>query len=1053
LRFFKKSADKTEPDIQDLLLTAVVSLYLYMAKTAKLKGDELNFIDRILHSMFGNDIPLYKLEQARRKVLSFRDAANLLNLHLSISDRSKIILNLVTLAFHERNQLNILGSLEIVELTDLLRLDVSSLDNIYQLMEGKRDVIDLPALVNTSAESLLMNSMVWAAHGGDFRFLGADGKARFVFIMIESLVLFYPDTCADNQLCRIVDSGEERKLESARFHRLKDDSVILLQGNAGELRISTKDLWLIYNLGSRSINISCPETGVQLRYHDHKFHLESKNKYTPSKELALDELPLPSCAGSVLQLLTREVADDTSVKQTGDYYLCRDKQGVFVQAQPNSSALLHFYYAEEQLLVQNITDFIVFINRIPIVKANPVSFIQNQDIISIGGANYLVNKHWELIEIPLQVGELLVEDISHAFKGGKTALAHIHFSVLKGNMLAIMGPSGSGKTTLLQVLLGDIKAKQSRIRIDDKDYETNFPFFRKHIGYVPQDDLLFPNLSVYENLFYRIKLALPNLKNKEEIRTRIENLLHNVGLFEQRRMIVGDVMNKKLSGGQRRRLNIALELILNPAIIVLDEPTSGLSSKDSENIAEFLCALKEQNKIILCTIHQPNATVFKAFDQVLLLDKGGVQVYYGDSKEVFGYFEEELSTSGDRQEYLQIKRKLQMPEYFYDLIETPDFSGNRRFPPEYWERKFRDHSFRKALEINTKKELIVQAKYPVAKKALHQSIRNLLLLTRRSFLNKQRSKINLIMTLFVAPLLALLTAFVLRGAQEGKTYSFMDNQNTLLFGFISIIIFIFIGLANSIDDILGEKRSIQREMKLNISANCHLLSKQAVLFIMTLVQVVLYYFISAWVLGMRGFFLPQSIFLLLSGIIGYSMGLFFSSIIKDRSAIINILPLIIIPQIMFSGAVIRFAEMNKSLRINHKSEIPEFCQAIPSRWLFEGWTVASARLNLLEHEKKSFLKTVKDTSRGYEQYISTVAVHNEFLDAHPDTRYSNKLIQNSVKLAHGDYLNQARNIFLSYKIEFLGRERDTIKLDIIVSLLMIGLFSLLTLLRLRYGFR
>ncbi|MDD2227970.1 MAG: ABC transporter ATP-binding protein [Candidatus Cloacimonetes bacterium] len=1053
MKIFPSPPRKAEHQLQDTLLTAVVSLYLYMAKTAKLKGEELNFIDRILHSMFGNDIPLYKLEQARRQVLSFREAANYLNQHLSLSDRSKIILNLVTLAFHERKKLNILGSLEIVELTDLLRLDVSLLDSIYQLMEGQRDVIDLPALVSTNADSLLMNSMVWAAHGADYRFIGTDATSRFVFIMIESLVLFYPDGGRNNQLCRIIDSGEERELESKRFHRLRDDSIIILQGRVGELRISTKDLWYIYNLGSRTISISCPDTGVKLRYQAHKFHLVSKNKYIPGKELALDELPLPTCSGSVLQLLTREVANDTLINKTGDYYLCRDKQGVFVQAQPNSSALLHFYYADEELLVQNISDLVVYINRIPITRANPVSFIQNQDIISIGTANYLINRHWELIEIPIQVNELVVEEISHSFAGGKTALANIHFNIPKGTMMAIMGPSGSGKTTLLQVLLGELKASRSSIRIDGLDFASNLPFFQKHIGYVPQDDLLFPNLTVYENLYYRIKLALPNLKNKEEIRTRIENLLHNVGLFEQRHMIVGDVMNKKLSGGQRRRLNIALELILNPVVIILDEPTSGLSSKDSENIAEFLCDLKEQNKIILCTIHQPNATVFAAFDQVLLLDKGGRQVYFGDSKEVFTYFDDELVQSGKHNDFLVSKRDLKAPDYFYDVIETSDFHGNRLFPPDYWEQKFRSYSFRKAMEGSVEEQSADSTQAQSSHKQLHFSPRNLFLLTRRNFLNKLRSKINLTMTLLVAPLLALLTAFVLRGTTEGTPYSFLDNQNVLLFGFISVIIFIFIGLANSIDDILSEKRSIQREMKLNITAKCHLLSKQAVLLIMTLVQVLLYYFISAAVLGMRGYFLPQSIFLLLSGMVGYSMGLLFSSIIKDRSAIINILPLIIIPQIMFSGAVIRFAEMNKSLRINHKSEIPEFCQAVPSRWLFEGWTVASARLNLLEYEKKNFLKTVKNTSRGYEQYMIDVSAHNLFLDAHPDTRYGNELIRSSVKLAHGDYLNQSRNIFLSYKTMVWGKERDTIKLDIIVSLLMIGLFSLLTLLRLRYGFR
>ncbi|MDY0151712.1 MAG: ATP-binding cassette domain-containing protein, partial [Candidatus Cloacimonas sp.] len=584
---------------------------------------------------------------------------------------------------------------------------------------------------------------------------------------------------------------------------------------------------------------------------------------------------------------------------------------------------------------------------------------------------------------------------------------------------------------------------------------ANYAFFQKHIGYVPQDDLLFPNLTVYENLRYRLKLALPNLKNAGEISTRIENQLHSVGLFEQRNMIVGDVLNKRLSGGQRRRLNIALELILNPMIVVLDEPTSGLSSKDSENIAEFLGELKEQNKIIFCTIHQPNATVFRAFDQVLLLDKGGKQVYFGDSQEVFAYFDEELAQSGKRKEFLNTKRSLQMPDYFYDVIETTDGQGNRRFNPDYWERKYRDHRFRKAMDIqtHTKNQEQVKAESKAHHKGCSTILRNLYLLTCRNFINKSRSKMNLIMTLLVAPLLAALTAFVLRGVPDDLPYTFLENQNSLLFGFISVIIFVFIGLANSIDDILGEKRSIQREMKLHISAACQLFSKHIVLLVLTALQVVLFYFISAWVLGMRGFFYPQSTFLLLSGMIGYSLGLLFSSFIRDRSAIINILPLIIIPQIMFSGAVIRFADMNGSLRIKHKSEIPEFCQLVPSRWLFEGWVVASAKQNTAQREKASFVSEARDSALPYSAYMAKVDAYNSFLASHPESHYASKQINNAVMIAHGSYLNQGRNIFLSYKTSILGNEYDTFYLDLLVSLLIVIVCGIVTWMRLRYGFR
>jgi ABC-type multidrug transport system ATPase subunit/ABC-type multidrug transport system permease subunit len=1051
-RLFKKR--KSGEDVMDKLLTAVVSVYLYMARTAKLKGEEINFIDRILHSMFGNDIPLYKIEQARQQVLSIREAANYLNVHLGSADRSKIILNLISLAYHDRSKIHVLGSLEIVELTDLLRLDVSSLDSIYSLFEGKTDTVELPAAVFSSEKSVLRNSMLWAPQNADLKYLGSDAKSSLFFIMIESLVLLSCDYGGSTKPCRILEGEIQRHLEPHRFYRLKEESVLIIPGAHGDIRMQTTDLWFLYDLGNSPRSIALPENAAcgKLNYRNRRFYLESGSKRKQIRELALDEIPCPDTDQTVFHLLREGDNSNKLLLASIDYILCKDKTGLTLKTESSSSALLKLHYAEGQLTATRL-DGDIFINRI--LLQDSTQFILNQDIISFGDTNYLINRNWELIEIPIQIGEICVSEISHSFGEGNIALSSIAFRIPKGSMMAIMGPSGSGKTTLLQILLGDIKASHSRISIDGMDFYANYTFFQKHIGYVPQDDLLFPNLTVYENLLYRIRLALPTLKNKTEIRTRIENLLHSVGLYEQRHMLVGDVLNKKLSGGQRRRLNIALELVLNPMIIILDEPTSGLSSKDSENIAEFLSDLKEQNKIIICTIHQPNSTVFAAFDRVLLLDKGGVQVYFGGSKEVFGYFGDELLQSENRKAYLETKLSLLMPDYFYDLIETPDRTGNRRFPPDYWERKYRNHRFRLAMDTQSQcsntHDSETQTK--AARKTEAHGWRNTLNLILRNFLNKSRSKINLIMTLFVAPLLSVVTSFVLRGGPNGDSYNFLANENSWLFGFISIIIFIFIGLANSIDDILMEKRSIIRELKLNISAGSQLISKHAVLLVMTTVQVLLYYIISAWILGMRGYFVPQSIFLLLSGITGYGLGLLFSSLIKDRSAIINILPLVIIPQIMFSGAVIQFDKMNSSLKLNHQSEIPEFCQLIQSRWLYEGWVIASARKNLLERHKDHFQKAMKDTNLGYAAYMQLVENHNHFLERHPEESYGNEVLKGMVQLAHGDYLNKGRNTFLSHRIILFGKERQTVVLDLYVSLAMILLSVVLTWIRLRFSFR
>ncbi|PKN78933.1 MAG: hypothetical protein CVU48_06805, partial [Candidatus Cloacimonetes bacterium HGW-Cloacimonetes-1] len=702
--------------------------------------------------------------------------------------------------------------------------------------------------------------------------------------------------------------------------------------------------------------------------------------------------------------------------------------------------------------IEAISTTAIYANRTPINQA--VSFALNNDNLGIEGRNYIVNRNWELIEIPLEIRELAVNDIHHQFQNGHVGLSGISFTLSQGNMMAMMGPSGSGKTTLLQVLLGEITPTRSNITIDGLNLGEHLAFFQKYIGYVPQDDLLFANLTVFENLYFKLRMSLPKIRDQREIYSRIENLLHSVGLYEQRNMIVGDVMNKKLSGGQRRRLNIALELVMGPMIIILDEPTSGLSSKDSENIIEFLSELKDQGKIIICSIHQPNAAIFKRFDRILLMDRGGVEVFFGNGTEVFDYFDDEIQRLGNL-EY-NMKKQLCMPELFFDILEFADERGQRVFPPEYWEQKYRDRSFRRLIangnQVNNSEILEREEQ----NKPIHHSFGNFILLIRRNFLNKMRSKLNLMMTVLVAPLLAFLTAFVLRGVPDGMAYSFYDNLNAPLFDFISIIIFIFIGLANSIDDILGEKRIIQREKKMNVSAFCQLNAKHFVLLIMTIIQVLAYYYIAAGVLGMRGFLVPKAGILLLTGITGYTLGLLFSAFIRERAAIINILPLIIIPQIMFSGAVIRFQDMNDSLKINRHQEIPEFCQLVPSRWLYEAITIASAQFNSFSHYKHKFdqysINAMKNPQTTYEEYQRNSDAYVHYLQIHPERMYQNKVTNMSTNLAHGQYQNRSQNTFMSFRVRVLGREVDTIKLDILIIISLIGLAWLGTLIKLKYWY-
>lgn len=1057
IKVFSKRKKATQSKL-DVLLQSVVSVYLYMAQTAKLSGSEINVIDRILHSMFGNEIPLYQIEQARRNILSIRDAANQLNACLSPADKIKLILNLISLAYHDRSKIHVLGNVEIVELVDLLRVDVNILDLVYDLFETDACRLDIPLELFTSRQThYLLNSMVWGKSGSDFTLKNTDDSYRF--IIIENLVLVAQEQGQIPSQANLVNSqnGEILALQNQRFYRIRDTNTLQIKSGATQLCFSLEDIWRLYAIRSSASLFSRVVDDThksRICYKDGRLILDkgTRNYGLRAHQLALDEqLTDHQKTCTVAEFILHKATDRESDESLNERYLELENNKPRISNTASANTLVKFARDGRGWHASVGTDTPIFLNKLPLIVASV--FNLNQDVLTLGSNSFIINKNWELIEIPLQIDELKVEDVYHRFsKEGNVAIDGVSFCLKQGNMMAIMGPSGSGKTTLLKVLLGEIIPERARISIDGIDFVSNYAFFQKHIGYVPQDDLLFANLTVYENLYYNLRLRLPNIRNKDEIDSRIFNLLRNVGLYEQRFMIVGDVMHKKLSGGQRRRLNIALELISNPMIIILDEPTSGLSSKDSENITQFLSELKTQGKIIICTIHQPNATIFKQFDNIMLMDKGGCEVFFGTITDVFDYFQNEHSLASETLGSLTMKKELNMPEYFFDLIEISDQYQQRLFPPSYWKQKYRDYKFRMALDLDAR--LVetdqISKEQQVSSESGLSLIKSFLLLMRRNFTNKIRSKINIFMTMAVAPLLAFFTAIILRSTPQGSPYSFYENSNFMLFAFISIIIFIFIGLANSVDDILSEKRIIQREKKMNIGAGAILGSKYFVLFCMTIVQALLYYVVSSYILQIKGSMLPLVAGLLFSGILGYKMGLLASSVIHDRSAVINILPLIIIPQIMFSGAVIQFNDMNPRIRLNKDQEVPEFCQIIPSRWLYEGMVLAQYHYNRHTLVLTRYTSLFKDRDMDPRLKRQKIKQYAQKLEIHEDIHHTNSTAFNAIRINHGKFLNEDRNIFLSHTMKLGDRELKTVFVDLAICLLISGLLSLFTWIKIKY---
>ncbi|GAB2263908.1 hypothetical protein Droror1_Dr00026042 [Drosera rotundifolia] len=218
----------------------------------------------------------------------------------------------------------------------------------------------------------------------------------------------------------------------------------------------------------------------------------------------------------------------------------------------------------------------------------------------------------------------------------KEILHGISGSARPGEVVALMGPSGSGKTTLLNVLGGRLNQPtlEGSITYNDMPYSK---FLKSRIGFVTQDDVLFPHLTVRETLTYAALLRLPKTLKRKEKEKRALDIISELGLERCQDTIIGGSFVRGVSGGERKRVCIGNEIIINPSLLLLDEPTSGLDSTTALRIIQILQDIAEAGKTVITTIHQPSSRLFHKFDKLILLGKKNL-LYYGKASEAMLYF-------------------------------------------------------------------------------------------------------------------------------------------------------------------------------------------------------------------------------------------------------------------------------------------------------------------------------------------------------------------------------------------------------------------------------
>ncbi|MFM8231693.1 MAG: ATP-binding cassette domain-containing protein, partial [Chthoniobacterales bacterium] len=352
------------------------------------------------------------------------------------------------------------------------------------------------------------------------------------------------------------------------------------------------------------------------------------------------------------------------------------------------------------------SDHPVLVGETPVRNESP---LKDGDLIQIDGSQALrCNFSERLLEEERNViHNIEVRDLVCRFKNGVIGVDGVSFSATRGEMICVMGASGCGKSSLLRALAGQFPPVRGEVLFNNVSLYENFEALKQYVTYIPQFDAFDEHLTIGENLDFAAAIRSPYLSRRERHR-RIDGKLAELGLNERRDSVVGAAHRKTLSGGERKRLNIGLDMIGSADVYLFDEPTSGLSSKDSEHVMEIIRSMAH-NKIVLVTIHQPNSKLFQMFSKALLLDKGGKLVFYGTPSEMLNYFaqaehEQHFGTELGGCPSCGTTR----PEFIFDVLETPlrDLSGDviyeensrgqfvpaRRFSPDYWRDKY--ESFR-----------------------------------------------------------------------------------------------------------------------------------------------------------------------------------------------------------------------------------------------------------------------------------------------------------------------------------------------------------------------
>ena len=539
---------------------------------------------------------------------------------------------------------------------------------------------------------------------------------------------------------------------------------------------------------------------------------------------------------------------------------------------------------------------------------------------------------------------LSADNIMYRFADSENGIRNFNFYEESGQMVGILGVSGTGKSTLLNLLNGNLKPQSGTIHINgfDINNESERDKLKGIVGYIPQDDLLIEELTVYQNLWFNARLCLSNLHTKR-IEKIISRIMVDLDIWEIRNLKVGNSLDKVISGGQRKRINIALELIREPYILFVDEPTSGLSSVDSEIVINLLKEQTYKGKLVIVNIHQPCSDLFKLFDKIIILDKGGQQIFYGNPNSAVVYFKTHSMQANPEEDQCRLCGNINTDQIL-QIVEAKivdehgKLTQTRKITPEEWADLFRQKQ--KELPGLTQ---VSPKKLPDNYYSIPGKLKQTGIFFTRDLLSKMANRQYILISLLGAPLLALILGYFTRYAKGGN-YQFMENDNLPAYIFMCVITSMFLGLIISSEEILKDRKILKRESFLNLSWFSYINSKIIMMFLISAIQTISFILVGNSILGIKGMTLQYWLVLFTTSCCANIIGLNLSSALNSVITIYILIPFIIIPQLLFSGVLVKYDKLHINSRASNEY-VPFIGEMMPARWSFEALAVEQFKNN------------------------------------------------------------------------------------------------------------